>query len=149
VIVSSNLHYRGKMKWEDLEQTRGSFRGLAAYNQSKLANVLYTKALARRLEGTGVTVNALHPGVIATELARDYPKPLTAIWNMFLLTPEEGAECTLHVATATELEGVSGEYFERSKTKRASKDACDEEQQERLWAVTEELIACYGARSAA
>jgi NAD(P)-dependent dehydrogenase (short-subunit alcohol dehydrogenase family) len=149
VIVSSNLHYRGRMNWDDLEQSRGPFRGLSAYNQSKLANVLYTKALARRLEGTGVTVNALHPGVIATDLARDYPKALIALWQLFLLTPEEGAECTLHVATAPQLDGVSGEYFEKSKPKRASKVARDEAQQERLWAVTEELIACYGARSAA
>lgn len=141
VVLSSNLHYRGAMDWDDLEQERRTFSGLRAYNDSKLANVLFTKALARRLAGTGVTVNAVHPGVVATELARDYPKVLIALWQLFLLSPERGAECSLHVATAPELANVTGEYFEKSNIKRASGAARGEAAQERLWAVTEELLA--------
>ena len=139
VIVSSDLHYRGKMQWSDLQQSHGRFRGLAAYNQSKLANVLFANALARRLAGKGVTVNALHPGVVATELTRDYPKALQAVIKLFMSTPEQGAACSIYVATSPAIEGTTGTYFDKSKPKPASKDARDVAQQERLWSVTEEL----------
>ncbi len=141
VVLSSALHYRGKMVWDDLQLERRKFAGPAAYNQSKLANVLFTKALARRLEGTGVTVNAVHPGVVATELAREYPKLLVKLFHLFLLTPEKGAACSLHVATAPELSKVTGEYFEKSKIKLAAKAALDEAAQERLWKLSETLLS--------
>jgi NAD(P)-dependent dehydrogenase (short-subunit alcohol dehydrogenase family) len=149
VVVSSDLHYRGKMDWDDLQQTEGSYRGLAAYNQSKLANVLFAGALARRLAGKGVTVNALHPGVVATELTRDYPKAVMAIWKLFLWTPERGAACSVYVASSPEIEGTTGAYFEKLRQKPASSDARDERQQERLWSVTEDLIARSSNKHAA
>ncbi|WP_437739821.1 SDR family oxidoreductase [Sorangium sp. So ce1504] len=139
VVLSSKLHYRGRMDWEDLQFERRKYGTTAAYAQSKLANVLFTKALARRLEGTGVTVNAVHPGVVRTDLMRDYPKLLMKLFNLFLLTPEQGAECSLHVATAPELAGVTGEYFEKSRIKPAAEAALDEAAQERLWKLTEAL----------
>jgi NAD(P)-dependent dehydrogenase (short-subunit alcohol dehydrogenase family) len=141
VVLSSKLHYNGKMVWDDLQYERRKFSGPAAYNQSKLANVLFTKALARRLEGTGVTVNAVHPGVVATELARGYPKLLVKIFHLFLLTPEQGAACSLHVAMAPELSKVTGEYFEKSKIKLAARAAVDEADQERLWKLSETLLS--------
>ncbi|WP_437293306.1 SDR family oxidoreductase [Sorangium sp. So ce426] len=141
VVLSSKLHYRGRMDWEDLQFERRKYGTTAAYAQSKLANVLFTKALARRLEGTGVTVNAVHPGVVRTDLMRDYPKLLTKLFNLFLLTAEQGAECSLHVATAPELAGVTGEYFEKSRIKPAAEAALDEAAQERLWKLTEALAA--------
>jgi NAD(P)-dependent dehydrogenase (short-subunit alcohol dehydrogenase family) len=140
VVVSSDLHYRGKMAWDDLQFERRTFNGLAAYNQSKLANVLFTRALARRLAGEGVTVNALHPGVVATELTRSYPRPLVALFQLFLLSPTQGAACSLHVATSPELAGVTGEYFEKSRIKLPSRAAQDEAAQERLWGITEQLL---------
>ncbi len=140
VVLSSKLHYSGKMVWDDLQYERRKFSGPSAYNQSKLANVLFTIALAKRLEGTGVTVNAVHPGVVATELSRNYPKLLVKIFNLFLLTPEKGAACSLHVATAPELSKVSGEYFEKSQIKLAAKGALDEAAQERLWKLSETLL---------
>jgi NAD(P)-dependent dehydrogenase (short-subunit alcohol dehydrogenase family) len=140
VVLSSALHYQGKMVWDDLQFERRKFSGPAAYNQSKLANVLFTKALARRLEGTGVTVNAVHPGVVATELSRDYPKLLVKLFHLFLLSPEKGAACSLHVATAPELSKVTGEYFEKSRIKLAAKAALDEAAQERLWKLSEDLL---------
>ena len=140
VVLSSKLHYQGKMVWDDLQFERRKFSGTSAYNQSKLANVLFTKALARRLEGTGVTVNAVHPGVVATELSRAFPKVLAKIFNFFLITPEQGAACSLHVATAPELSKVTGEYFEKSRIKLASKAARDEAAQERVWALSESLL---------
>jgi NAD(P)-dependent dehydrogenase (short-subunit alcohol dehydrogenase family) len=149
VIVSSDLHYRGRMDWDDLQQTRGSYRGLAAYNQSKLANVLFSNALARRVAEKGVTVNALHPGLVATELARDYPKAIAAIGKLFMISPERGAQCSLYVASSPDLEGTTGAYFYKSKPKAASRDARDEVQQERLWAITEALVASAPSRSAA
>jgi len=141
VVLSSGLHYRGKMVWNDLQFDPRKYDGITAYNQSKLANVLFTKALARRLEGTGVTVNAVHPGVVATDLTRDYPRALIAVMQLFLLTPERGAECSLFVATAPELAGVTGEYFEKSRAKPASREGQDVGAQERLWKMTEELLA--------
>lgn len=141
VVLSSALHYRGTMRWDDLQHARGSFSGPAAYNQSKLANVLFTNALARRLAGKNVTVNAVHPGVVATELARDYPSFLVKIFHLFLLTPEQGAQCSLHVATSDECATATGLYFEKSRAKKASREGLDEAAQERLWKLTEETLA--------
>jgi NAD(P)-dependent dehydrogenase (short-subunit alcohol dehydrogenase family) len=144
VVLSSKLHDQGKMVWDDLHFERRKYNGPSAYNQSKLANVLFTNALARRLLDTvenRVTVNAVHPGVVATELARDYPPFLVKIFHLFLLSPAEGAACSLHVATSPELASVSGSYFEKSKAKQASAKARDLEAQEQLWSLTERLIA--------
>ena len=140
VVVSSDLHYRGKMVWDDLEFNSRSFGGVTAYNQSKLANVLFTKALARRLAGSGITVNALHPGVVATELTRELPGVLRSLWNFFLLTPKQGAATTLHVALSEEGGKFTGEYFDKSRRKNAAPAARDEVAQERLWSLSEKLL---------
>jgi NAD(P)-dependent dehydrogenase (short-subunit alcohol dehydrogenase family) len=147
VNLTSKLHYRGKMVWDDLQFEQRSFSGPTAYNQSKLANVLFTKALARRLQGTSVTTNAVHPGVVTTELARDYPTILTKLFHLFTISPEQGAACSLYVATAPELAETTGAYFESSKEKAAAKAACDEAAQERLWTLTEDLLAVRGVRA--
>jgi len=141
VVLSSALHYRGKMNWDDLQYERGSFGGPTAYNQSKLANVLFTNALARRLAGKRVTANAVHPGVVATELSREYPKLLVKIFHLFLLTPEQGARCSLHVATSDECATATGLYYEKSRAKKAAREALDEAAQERLWKLTEETLS--------
>ena len=140
VVLSSKLHYQGKMVWDDLQFERRSFSGPTAYNQSKLANVLFANALARRVEKDGITVNSVHPGVVATELARDYPKFLVKLFHLFLLTPAQGAECSVHVATSEEGGRVTGKYFEQSRQKTAAKAALDEAAQERLWKLSEELL---------
>ena len=140
VVLSSALHYRGEMVWDDLQFERRKFSGTTAYSQSKLANVLFTKALARRLAGAGVTVNAVHPGVVATELSRAFPRFLVNIANLFMLTPEKGAACSLFVATAPELAQVTGEYFEKSRAKKAARASRDEDAQEKLWALSEQLL---------
>jgi len=92
VVLSSKLHYQGKIVWDDLHFERRKYAATAAYNQSKLANVLFANALSRRVERDGITVNSVHPGVVATELARDYPRFLVKISHLFLLTPAQGAE---------------------------------------------------------
>ncbi|MFO0603537.1 MAG: SDR family oxidoreductase [Polyangiales bacterium] len=141
VVLSSTLHFRGKMQWDDLQSERGGFSGPRAYNQSKLANVLFANALARRLEGTGVVVNSVHPGVVATELVRDYPKLLVKIFQLFLLTPAQGAACSLFVAADPSVEKVTGKYFEKSREVTAAAAARDVAAQDRLWELTESLIA--------
>ncbi|MEZ4219810.1 MAG: SDR family oxidoreductase [Polyangiaceae bacterium] len=140
VVLSSKLHYRGVVDWEDLQMERRRFNGPTQYSNSKLMNVLFTKALARRVAGKGVNVNAVHPGVVATELARNYPAFFVKIFHLFTISPAQGAQCSLHVATSPELAEVSGEYFESSRAKRASAKALDEGAQERLWELTESLI---------
>ena len=101
--------------------------------------------LAERLQGSGVTVNAVHPGLVLTELFRDYPRLMVKLMSPFMKTPEQGAACSLHVATAPELDGVSGEYFENSRTRPSARAARDEAAQDRLWTLTEALTARRGA----
>jgi NAD(P)-dependent dehydrogenase (short-subunit alcohol dehydrogenase family) len=140
VVLSSKLHYRGKIDWDDPQFEKKRYSATAAYNQSKLANVLFTKALARRLEGTGVTVNAVHPGVVTTELARGYPKILVKLFHLFTISAEEGAKTSIHVASAPELATVTGEYFDECKAKPAAAASLDVQAQERLWKLTEATI---------
>ena len=137
VVVSSDIHYRARMDFDDLMWEKRRFRGPSAYGQSKLANVLYTAALARRLEGSGVTVNAVHPGVVRTELAREYPRAVMTILNLFFISPERGAATSLHVATAPHLAKVSGKYFAKCREKRPSRRALVMPDQERLWDMSE------------
>ncbi|HMR79544.1 MAG TPA: hypothetical protein PKD61_30765, partial [Polyangiaceae bacterium] len=86
-------------------------------------------------------VNAVHPGVVQTELAREYPALLTKIFHLDRVTPEQGARCSLHVATSPDLVQVSGAYFEKSREKKAAKAARDEAAQEKLWQLTESILA--------
>ena len=124
----------GKMNWDDLMSEK-SYSGFPAYCQSKLANVLFTKELARRLEGTGVTVNAVHPGVVATELGRH--TAFSAPFNWFFgRTPEEGAKTTLWVAL--EAEGT-GEYYADCKANPAAPQADKVEDQKKLWELSVKL----------
>jgi NAD(P)-dependent dehydrogenase (short-subunit alcohol dehydrogenase family) len=140
VNLSSALHRRAKMEWDDLQFERRKFNGPAAYAQSKLANVLFTRALARRLEAQRITVNAVHPGVVRTELARDYPRWLTAIFHLFLISPQSGARTSLHVATSEEGGRMTGGYFEKCRPVQPSRAALDDEAAERLWTLSERLL---------
>ena len=146
VVVASAAHFmaRGGLDLDDLQSKR-RYRGIQAYARSKLANVLFTKALARRLEGTGVTANCLHPGTVATSFTADGDMP-GGLWGFafrylraFLASPEKGARTSVHLATAPELDGVSGEYFVRCRQATASGPARDASAAEDLWAVSEAL----------
>ncbi len=131
VIVSSMVHRTGNIDFDDL-QLEQSFSGHAAYSQSKLANLVYAFELARRLEGTGVAVNALHPGVISTKLLHanfSGGAPVSA-----------GAKTPVYLATSPEVEGVNGEYFENRRTSDPSPVGRDPEVAKRLWEVSEELV---------
>lgn len=144
VNVSSEAHRHAKMHWDDLGFERGGYRSWRAYGQSKLANVLFTYELARRLEGTGVTANALHPGVIGSGFGQTYGG-VTAFFiklaKPFLLTPEEGARTSVYVASSPDVEGVSGKYFARQRAARTSALSYDEASQRKLWLASEQMIS--------
>jgi NAD(P)-dependent dehydrogenase (short-subunit alcohol dehydrogenase family) len=149
VNVSSVAHTRATL--EDLEDLQGARRydRLAAYGRSKLAILLFTHELARRLEGTGVTANAVDPGLVATNLGIDDGWLRVKLRNLLrreLLSPEEGARTTLHVASAPQLEGVTGRYFRECREVRPSDASRDPAAAARLWEESERLT---GLRDAA
>jgi NAD(P)-dependent dehydrogenase (short-subunit alcohol dehydrogenase family) len=142
VITSSDAHHSGRMHWDDL-QGEGSFSGWGAYAQSKLANVLFTRALARRLEGEGVTANCLHPGVIRTRLNRGLGLPMRLGWSAgkpFLGSPRRGAQTIVHLAASEEGGRLSGLYWSRSKVAAPSAAAVDDQAGERLWRESERMV---------
>jgi NAD(P)-dependent dehydrogenase (short-subunit alcohol dehydrogenase family) len=144
VVLASEAHRRafGGLDFDDLHARR-RYGGWGAYCRSKLANLLFTLELADRLAGTGVTVNAVHPGVVATEFAgRDDVGVLAWLVKLVswaMLTPAEGARTSVHVASSSEAEGVSGKYFVRSRPRYPTRAAQDREVARRLWQVSEEL----------
>ncbi|MEO6062438.1 MAG: SDR family NAD(P)-dependent oxidoreductase, partial [Thermoflexales bacterium] len=112
----------------------------AAYSQSKLANVMFTNALSRRLAGTPVTANSLHPGGVATGFAKNNGGLATAfmgtIWKIFAISAEKGAATSVFLASSPKVAGETGGYYNRSKLASTSEAAQDEVAQERLWAMT-------------
>lgn len=135
VNVASKSHYRAKsIPWDALRSPTRSVSGLPEYEASKLANVLFSKALAKRLEGTGVTVYSLHPGVVATDVWRRVPAPLRWIAKKFMITPEEGAVASLKTATDPALASESGKYYDVGGVeKHPSRVAQDPALAEELW----------------
>lgn len=139
VNVASDAHkfVRG-VNWDDLGWTRG-YKPMRVYGQSKLANILFTTELARRLEGTGVTANAVHPGAVATRFGQNngaVARVLTKMLAPFFRTPEQGAQTSIHVATSPVLEGVTGRYFANAREARPSRAAQDADAARRLWQVS-------------
>jgi NAD(P)-dependent dehydrogenase (short-subunit alcohol dehydrogenase family) len=139
VVVASSVHKGATLDFDDLQGER-SWSMMGSYGRSKLANMLFVRALASRLAGSGVTVNALHPGVIASELARDFPAPFRWMAGLFFKSTEDGARTSLHLATAPELTSVSGLYFVDSKETKPGKSALDDAAAERLWAESVKLV---------
>jgi retinol dehydrogenase-14 len=137
VTVSSEAHKRGQIRWDDLQGER-KYSGLQAYSQSKLANLLFNRELARRLGGTGVTANALHPGVIGTRLLFTGFAPLRLL-RPFLKTPERGARTSVFLASAPAVERLTGLYFIDLEPARPSSAARDDGAARRLWRISAEL----------
>jgi NAD(P)-dependent dehydrogenase (short-subunit alcohol dehydrogenase family) len=132
VVVSSMTHESGRVDLSDLQSQR-SYDGMSAYAQSKRANVLFVQELAKRLEGTGVTANALHPGVIATKLLHEYfsgGAPVT-----------DGAKTSVYLATSQEIGSVTGEYFRNRRPASSTALEGDGSTAEQLWRRSEELIS--------
>jgi NAD(P)-dependent dehydrogenase (short-subunit alcohol dehydrogenase family) len=142
INVASGMHMGAKLDFDNLQGEK-RYGGFRAYGQSKLANVLFTYELARRLEGTGVTVNALHPGYVDTGLSlnngfffRVFAR-LSA--RLFGRKPEEGAQTSIYLAASPEVEGVTGKYFSNCKPVQSSLDSYDKRTAEKLWQVSLEL----------
>ena len=141
VTVSSTTHHGATIDFDDLQRER-SYDSTDVYAETKLMNVLFTNELARRLEGTGVTANCLHPGAVATGLLADYMKlPLVggAVAKTVGKSPEQGADTVLYLAAAAEVGSVSGGYFSERRPARSSALSHDERVARRLWELSERL----------
>lgn len=143
VTVSSGAQAMGAIDFDDL-QGAGGYDGQRAYNQSKLANVMFTFELARRLEGSGVTANAVHPGVVRTNFGREDSKGwmrlMLPVVRPFMKSPERGAATSVHLASSPEVEGVTGRYFANRRPRTSSKASQDTSAAARLWDVSAELV---------
>ena len=141
VTVSSGAQGMGAIDFDDL-MGEPTYSGQRAYNQSKLANVMFTYELARRLEGTGVTATALHPGMTSTAFSAEDPamRPLVAIMRPFMRSPKRGADTAVYLASAPGLEGVTGRYFADRTARRTHASSYDDATTARLWQVSADLV---------
>jgi NAD(P)-dependent dehydrogenase (short-subunit alcohol dehydrogenase family) len=144
VNVASDAHRFGRLELDDLQSER-RYRAMRVYARSKSANILFTQELARRIAGSGVSANALHPGGIRSNLGRSDGKALEVVRKLvglFLKTPEEGARTSLYLASSPEVEGVSGRYYAKCRERTPAAHARDPELARRLWERSEELTGC-------
>ena len=143
VNVSSESHRGNRLHFDDLEFERRPYWGLNAYGESKLANLLFTYELDRRLGQDDVTVNALHPGFVNTHIGKQYPllRPIMNILHaLFAKSPEEGAETVIYLASSPDVAGVSGKYFIDREPIRSSSASYETGDARRLWEVSESMI---------
>ena len=120
IIVASAAHKRAKIDFQDLQSENKKYRLFSAYGISKLAEILFTYELSRKLEGTKVTANAVHPGVVATNLGRDQSKFSQWFAKKFFKSPEEGAQTSIYLASSSEVEGITGKYFTNKESRESS-----------------------------
>ncbi len=139
INLTSGLHVRGRLDLDDIERAKGKFNGSDAYTQSKLAIVLYTKELARRLQGKGVTANVVAPGWAATDLSRNSGAFSRAVMNLLAAKPAKGALTPIYAASSPEIEGVTGKYLKDRAVAEPSPESDDTGKAGRLWEL------CAGA----
>lgn len=138
VTVASQGHYQAKgIDFDAVRKPTRSLTGVPEYNVSKLANVLFSAELARRLEGTGVSTYSLHPGVVASDVWRKVPAPARALMKRFMISNEEGARTTLHCASSPEVSEQTGLYYDKCRPKEPSRVAQDAALARELWARSE------------
>jgi len=150
--VSSDAHKgaRQGLDFDDLQSER-RYRWGKAYSKSKLANIYFARELARRLDGSGVTANALHPGFVRSEFGRGgdlgpvYGFGIRYVAGPFAISPEKGARTSIYLASSPEVEGATGGYYYRCQAKKPSQQAQDEDAARRLWGASEKLIASVPA----
>ena len=142
VSTSSRAHRRGKLDFSDL-QSKKDFRGFRTYGNSKLCNILFTRALAKRLAGTGVTANCLHPGFVATRFGDQSGGMLQYVVaiakSLMAISEEEGAKTILYLASSPEVASVSGEYFNECKVETPTAEARNDVEAELLWRESEKI----------
>jgi NAD(P)-dependent dehydrogenase (short-subunit alcohol dehydrogenase family) len=143
VNTSSHAHYRSTLDFENL-QYEHDYKSFPAYSRSKLCNILFTRVLARRLAGTGVTANSLHPGFVKTRFGDESGGAMARIiglMKLFAITPEKGAETIVYLASSDDVAKTTGLYYYKCKPVEPSKIAQDDAAAERLWEYTEGLLA--------
>jgi NAD(P)-dependent dehydrogenase (short-subunit alcohol dehydrogenase family) len=147
VVVSSHAHKTARkgLDFDDLQSERG-YSSFRVYGKTKLANIYFTRELARRLEGAGVTANALHPGFVASRFGRDGDSGrmgdvAMVIGRPFAISSEKGARTSIYLATSPDVADVTGGYFYKCRPSTPTRVARDEEAARRLWAISEELVA--------
>ena len=152
VTVSSHAHRSGKIAWDDIQLTNG-YAAFRAYSQSKLANILFTYELAKRLDPGKVTANCLHPGVVASGFGETYGgafKWIIKVAKPFMISNESGAKTSVYLSSAPEVAGITGKYFDKCKEARSNKASMEPGASERLWTMSEELVGLRApSRSAA
>ncbi|HEY2070878.1 MAG TPA: SDR family oxidoreductase, partial [Rhizomicrobium sp.] len=137
VCTASDAHKGNKLNFDDL-QSEKSFSGFTVYGRSKLLNILFTRELARRIAGTGVTANCLHPGFVATRFGDQSGGLMSGLIGLaknFALTPEQGAQTIIYLASSPDIEGNSGGYYVKSKLAKPSREAQNDADAKRLWEV--------------
>ena len=143
VNTASNAHRGARLDFEDLDSANG-YRGLKVYGRSKLCNILYTRELARRWAGTRVTANCLHPGFVATRFGDESGGALSCVVRIaktFAISPEQGADTLVYLASSSEVANVSGDYFYKCRRVTPSREARDDDAARRLWSETVRLAA--------
>ena len=150
VTVASRAHRNGHIAFDDLEGSH-RYSGVRAYAQSKLANVLFTRELARRLEGTGVVAHAVHPGVVATGIWESVPvaRAITPLLPWIMRSPAQGAESTLHAVLSEAAGSVTGRYYVGRAEAPTTSEAADPAAARRLWEASERLVGLAPAAAAA
>jgi NAD(P)-dependent dehydrogenase (short-subunit alcohol dehydrogenase family) len=142
VNVSSGAHAMGKINFDDVQFNKG-YSGFKAYSQAKLANIMFTYELAKRLDCTNITTNALHPGAVATGFGQNNTGLFGSLWKLFgrfTLSPEEGAKTSIYLASSTEVAGVTGKYFDKCKAIKSNAASYIEADQKRLWELSAEMV---------
>ena len=147
VNTASDAHRGARLDFDDLQLAQG-FSPMKAYGRSKLCNILFTRELARRMSGQGVTVNCLHPGFVATRIGDGIGGIIAGIFRVakyFAISPEQGAETIVYLAASPQVADISGEYFYKCRTAQLTAEARNDEDAKRLWVESEELLAKFAA----
>jgi NAD(P)-dependent dehydrogenase (short-subunit alcohol dehydrogenase family) len=142
VNVASKMHSWRSINLDDPELKK-DWGSITAYSQSKLANVMFTYDLAERLAARKITVNCLHPGVIASDITRDLPGFIRFVAGLVLKSTAQGAETSVYLASSPEVAGVTGKYFDDKKAVPSSKESYDKTKQEKLWRISEDMVKAY------
>ena len=152
VNLSSEAERAGRIDFDDIQFEKRKYSAFGAYCQAKLANVMFTYDLAKRLEGTGVTVNAVHPGPVATNFgsgSTGFFNLAMKIFKKFALTPEQGARTSIYLASSPEVEGITGKYWAKKKPIQSKPESYDENVRRRLWDLSERMTGLASDQAAA
>lgn len=152
VNVSSDAHRAGHIDFDDLQFEKRRYSAFGAYCQAKLANIMFTYDLAERLEGTGMTVNAVHPGPVASNFGSNSTGLFNLgmrIFRFFALTPEQGAQTSIYAASSPEVEGITGKYLSKKKPVKSRRESYDVNIRRRLWELSERMTGLAPSRPAA